>query len=397
VCLLPDGKGWAFVIHDGEHIGYIDALSPDGIRHPLLRIEDAVAAPTWSPSGHLLFRRLGTSGGIWALPVSLETLEATGEPFLVAGGGRHASVSDNGTLVYSRGTFTGRGQLTWFDRSGKALGTLGPPLETGRPFPEVSQDGRSVVLAENFGDARELFLYDVESGNRRRFSFDEYRDDMGHFLSDGKRIVSYESGGYSTTIRSIDGSGKPVTVENAIMCDVTRDGSTLIACRKRESAWVWEIHAVPFDGSGESTPLIATGGVDWYPRLSPDNRYLAYMSDETSRNEIYITTYPDIRTRWQVSSGGGEFPHWRGDGKEIYYTDRGRIMAVTVDMGSGLTLGTPVELFRAPNTNWSARWADGFGVTADGERFLVVAPVSADDDVQPSIVVVQNWYAEFSR
>jgi Tol biopolymer transport system component/tRNA A-37 threonylcarbamoyl transferase component Bud32 len=397
VCLLPDGKGWAFVIHDGEHIGYIDALSPDGTRHPLLRIEDSVAGPVWSPSGHLLFLRLGASDGVWALPVSLDRLEATGEPFLVAAGGTRPSVSRNGTLVYSRGTHSGRGQLTWFDRKGNVTGTLGPPIETGRPFPEVSPDGRSVVLAETFGDARELFIYDVASGNRRRFTFDEYRDDMGVFLSDGKRVASYESGGFTSTIRSIDGSTDPIVIENAIMGDVTRDGSTLIASRKREEAWVWEIHAIPLDGSGDSTPLIATGSVDWYAKLSPDNHYLAYMSDETGRNEVYITTYPGIRTRWQVSTNGGEFPHWRGDGREIFYTDKGHIMAVAVDMSSGLTLGTPVELFKSPTTNWSSRWADGFGVTADGERFLVITPMSADDDVPPSIVVVQNWFAEFSR
>jgi serine/threonine protein kinase len=397
VSTLPDGKGWVFVIHDSHGIGNIDAMSPDGERRALLRIDDSVSDPVWSPSGHILFRRSGSTAGVWALPFSLDGLEATGEPFLVAAGGRNPSVSRDGTLVYSRGIHSQRGQLTWFDREGNKLGTLGPPLETGRPFPDLSPDGKSVLLSENFGESREIFVYDVDSGNRRRLTFDDARDDMASFHPNGTDIISYESGAYTTSIRPLDGSRPPRVIENALMADITRDGSTLVAARKTPNNWVWAIHTMPADGSGESTPIIATGGVDWWPELSPDNRYLAYVSDETGRDEVYITTFPKATTRWQVSTDGGEWPRWRGDGREMYYTNHGHIVAVSIQMGTGLTLGTPHELFTAPSMNWTERWSDGFDVTADGERFIAVAPLHGESDTAPSIVVVQNWFEEFSK
>ena len=81
----------------------------------------------------------------------------------------------------------------------------------------------------------------------------------------------------------------------------------------------------------------------------------------------------------------------------MYYTNRGRIMAVTVQVGAGLTLGTPHELFVTKSTNWASRWSDGFDVTADGQRFIFVDPIQNDADVTPSIVVAQNWSEEFAR
>jgi len=397
VSALPDGKGWVFVVHDSHGIGNIDAMSPDGNRHALVRIEDSVNDPVWSPSGHILFHRSGNTAGVWALPFSLERLEATGEPFLVAAGGRNPSVSRDGTLVYSRGINTGRGQLTWYDRKGNKLGTVGSPLETGRPFPDLSSDGKQVLLAETFGESREIFVYDVDSGNRRRITFDDARDDMAFFHPNGTDILSYESGTYTTSIRPLDGSRSARVIENAVMADIARDGSTLVVARKTPNNWVWEIHVMPAAGSGESTPIISTGGVDWWPKLSPDNRYLAYVSDETGRDEVYITTFPNATTRWQVSTEGGEWPRWRSDGREMYYTNHGHITAVSIQVGTGLTLGTPHELFTAPSMNWTERWSDGFDVTADGERFIVVAPLHGESDTAPSIVVVQNWFEEFSK
>jgi hypothetical protein len=120
-----------------------------------------------------------------------------------------------------------------------------------------------------------------------------------------------------------------------------------------------------------------------------------YQSNETGRDEVYATTFPTPTTRWQVSTEGGQWPTWRSDGKEIFFTTHDQIWAVDAAIGSGLTLGTPRALFQRPVINWASRWADGFDVTNDGQRFVMMRNVQSQDSLQPSIVVVQNWFEEF--
>ncbi len=156
---------------------------------------------------------------------------------------------------------------------------------------------------------------------------------------------------------------------------------------------------MPYGGDeSEARQLVATPGVDWYPTLSPDGSILLYTSNETGRDEVYATTFPTPTTRWQVSTEGGQWPAWRGDGKEIFFTTHNEIWAVDAAIGTGLTLGTPRVLFRRPSTNWSTRWAaDSFDVSEDGQRFIMVQNVSGEEDVEPAIVIVQNWFEEFAH
>ncbi|MDH3215267.1 MAG: serine/threonine-protein kinase [Candidatus Krumholzibacteria bacterium] len=398
VCALPDGKGWVIVVHSNEGIGNLDAASPDGSRYPLLRVDGVVAHPSYSPSGHIVFHRSSATPGLWALPISLESLEATGDPFLVAPGGQDPTVSDDGTLVYAHGVHSQQAEIVWLNRTGDAIQTIGRRMSTTRPFPLLSPDGQSIVLSVTFGDARELYLYDVTSGNDRRLTFNDLREDLATFHPNGKDIYFYETGKYGTHSLSLDGSGERRGYENAIMADFTPDGSQIVFARQRPGEWDWDICVMPADGGAEDIrELVVTDGVDWWPRLSPNGRYLLYVTDETGQNEVYATTFPNPTTRWQISTGGGEWPRWRADGREIFYTTRTSIMAVDVNTEGGLTLGAPKELFVRTSINWSTRWADGFDVSGDGQNFVMLRPVRAEDDVQPSIVVVQNWFAEFGR
>ncbi|MCH7547928.1 MAG: serine/threonine-protein kinase [Candidatus Krumholzibacteriota bacterium] len=396
VAALPDGNGWMFVIHNERGLGNLDILLPDGSRRALLRLDDGIASPSYSPTGHIVFTRYGTTRGVWAVPFSLSNLERTGEPFLVAAGASHPSVATDGTLVYAHGVQAQQSQLVWFDRSGAEIGTVGRALATRRPYPVLSPDDRSILLAVTFGDAREMYVFDVASGNDRRLTFNSEREDMGSWHPDGKSVFYYENNSYTLHSLSLDGSFEPRSYENAIMAQSTPDGTQLVFCRQKPGKWDWDIFVMPLDGKEEDArELVATDGVDWWPKISPNGRYLLYVSNETGQNEVYATTFPNTGTRWQVSSSGGEWPVWRADGREIFYTTRTTIMTVSANTEGGLTLGTPAKLFDRPSVNWSSRWADGFDVTNDGQRFIMLRHVQDESNVQPTIVITQNWFAEF--
>ena len=143
--------------------------------------------------------------------------------------------------------------------------------------------------------------------------------------------------------------------------------------------------------------LVNTDGVDWWPRVSPNGKYLLYMSSETGQEEVYLTTFPRASTRWEVSRTGGSWPIWHPDGSEIYYMADDRIIAVPVSYDPGITLGTPETVFVKSRVFWSSRWPDGFDIAPDGKTFAIVQPVRDENAPPPAVVIVQNWWAEFQE
>jgi Tol biopolymer transport system component len=395
VAALPGDRGIVFVVHGPHGYGILDIATPDGTRRRILETDDNINDPSYSPTGHIVFRREGNSPGVWAVPFSLDRLERTGEPFPVAAGGIHPSVAGDGTLFYVTGSSTSRAQLLWVDRAGAVVGEIGPAEEVFRPFPEISDDGKSILHCAQFGEGREVYRYDVATGNRQRLTFNDLREDMADYLPNGRDIFFYESNEFHTYGQGADGQVQDLF--RGIMARFTRDGTRVVFSRNKPETFEWDVLLRDVDG-GEKTEkfLVATPGLDWWPRLSPDERYLAYTSDETGHTEVYLTTFPDAATRWQVSTDGGEFPHWRADGREIFYTTREAILSVDISTESGLVLGAPHVLFQRPLINWNPQWSDGFDVTADGQRFALFGPIVDETTEQPALVVVQNWFAEFA-
>jgi hypothetical protein len=123
------------------------------------------------------------------------------------------------------------------------------------------------------------------------------------------------------------------------------------------------------------------------PALSPDGRWLAFTSDASGRNEVYVASFPDAERRWRVSNAGGTSPRWRADGGELFYLAGDTLMASSVARDRSFTAGSPAVLFRAD------RLSAGFDVAADGKRFLIVR--NEDTAATQSVTVVQNWFAEF--
>lgn len=146
-------------------------------------------------------------------------------------------------------------------------------------------------------------------------------------------------------------------------------------------------------GNYHITAELGAGGA---PSFSPNGNFLLFVSGSSGRDEVYVTTFPEPSTLWQISSNNGNFPRWSADGRTIFYTTTSELWSVGVTMGDRfLAVGTPKRLCARPTTNWSGRWPDGFDVSADGQRFLVAEAINAPNDAPPAIVTVQNWFEEF--
>jgi len=399
MCALPDGKGWVFVVHTTVDYGSLDVLSPSGERRNVIDFDgDSISKPVWSPTGHILFEREEVAAGIWAVPFDPDKLEVTGSPFLVAAGSRAPTVSEDGTLVYASGVSLGMVQVAWFDRQGKFLSKIAE-VSTARPFPNLSPDETQVLLTANTDSGREIWVFDTTNGNERRLTFDGKRWGAAIWHPDGKHIVSYTEPDYYSYLFTLDGSEPPRALGPGILNNLSKDGETFFYSKPQlEAGFNFDIHARPLDAPiEEGRALVASPAVEWQPVPSPNGKYLIYVSDESGVQEIYATTYPGLTGRWQVSRGGAGWAMWSEDGKQIYYTNHREIFSVPVDETGGFTLGRPVKLMDRPTTDWSPSWPDGFDITADGQRWVMLASLIDENEEQPRLIVVQNWFAEFSE
>ncbi len=395
---LPDGRGWVFSLHAENGEGNLGLLEASGQRHDVLSVDgDTFDGVTWSPTGPILFRRALVASGIWALPFSLERMEATGEPFLVGPDGHNPSVAADGTLTYRLGPSAPPAELVWLDREGNEVSVIAP-VQTTRPDPELSFDDAQVLLANGPENDRDLHVYDSVTGLERRLTFDKLMETKGAWAPDGEMVYYQEGGAYTIFEIHLDGSGEKRVVGHGFGPHVAPGGKELVYGRVvMEPEPEVNIVRQPIEGTdSDAIELVATSGIDWAPKVSPDGRYMLYSSTESGREEVYLTTYPDAKGRWEISRGeGGSIPRWRDDMQEIFFTTPDTIMTVEVDLTGGVKIGRPRRLFERPSTHWSASWPDGYDVTGDGQRFVVLRPSTRSDVPPTRIVVVQNWVAEF--
>ena len=275
-----------------------------------------------------------------------------------------ASRSDNGEDL----------SLTLFDRSGRRLRTIA----ADRPWtPRFSPDGRQVAYGA-FGSGRstsDLWVTDLDAGTTRRLTDDENDSNDPQWSAEGAR-VAYSvraRGGKDLMMRPV-AAGEPRTLAvregTQFASDWLRDGSALLVTEET-SRNKHDILVQPADGS-TALPYAATSADETAARISPDERWVAYTSDESGQLEVYLDSYPRPGRRVSITTSGGAHPVWRGDGRELYYWKDDALLAVRIDAGAGNELpaiGAPVLLFRAPYYIGPNTMYD---VSPDGERFVIV-------------------------
>jgi Tol biopolymer transport system component len=408
---LPDGIHYLFALASRK------AAEPGGVylgslgstRRTRLLPDETNAAFTPAAGGQILFVRAGT---LMAVPFDERRLEIGGEPRPIATSvddtdrwGRF-SVSLEGTLAYEP---TRRSRLVWFDRQGFEVGTVAAPDNAYDP--ELSPDGKRLIVQAPDAKTRrdDLWLIDVASGARSRVTFAPEIDSHPVWSPDGTRVVyaAQRAGAWGFQQLALDGkSGVRVLLEpSGLRYPISwhPDGRT-IAFVDGTTGDV-DISLLPLTATGEAgdpVPIVhRPDAADHDLQFSPDGRHFAYSSWPAGGSEIYVEPFPPTGARWQVSTGGGFSPRWRGDGRELYYVAPDRtLMAVTIRYEPSFSaLARPLFYSRrvaTPKTRHGGSFGGGmrfnYAVTRDGQRFLIMT--DAKDERAPDMVVVVNWDAD---
>jgi eukaryotic-like serine/threonine-protein kinase len=360
--------------------------------------------------GYLLFVRDRT---LVAQAFDADKLELYGEPLpiaqevLLAGedgptGYGSFSVSQNGVLVFRAGV-SDTLQLTWFDRSGKKLGLAGPP---GFYYePSFSPDEKRVCVARRDLEigSQNIWLLDLNRGTFTRVTFQAPDDATPVWSPDGNGIVFSSSRGMmrDLILKPFGGTGADELLvqsdEPKYPADWSRDGRFILydsfSASTKGDIWVL---SSPL-GDKKSSPYLQTRFNETHAHFSPDGRWVTYVSDESGKAEVYVQSFPKSGAKWLVSTNGGDQPAWRKDGRELFYLSKDKkLMAVPVKTGTLFEAGAPSPLFQVqvvPKSLTDDK--NQYLVTADGQRFLVVA--ISDDSVGQPITAVLNWTTELKQ
>jgi Tol biopolymer transport system component len=178
-----------------------------------------------------------------------------------------------------------------------------------------------------------------------------------------------------------------------VACDWSRDGKSLLFMARGKDTG-FDLWVLSTGGGSAPTPYLKTPANELAGAFSPDGRFVAYHSNESGRNEVYVQTFPTVGGKWQISSAGGVEPHWRADGKELYYRSLDqRLMAVDIGSQNGFQAGVPKPLFTGRFETGIARAK--YLPTPDGQKFFIVG-VLGRESISPTTVVL-NWFADLGR
>ena len=272
------------------------------------------------------------------------------------------------------------------------MGTVGEPGAYLQPW--LSPDEKRVVFDRydiQTGTA-DLWIMVLARGIATRFTFDPKSEFYPVWSSDGGLIVymsSQDSGNYLYQ-KEASGIGQErplLTSPSKLPTDWSVDGRFLLYSEFAPKTTNVDLWVLPLADKANPIPFLRTKFTEGQGAMSPDSKWIAYQSDESGRPEVNVQPFPATGAKWQVSNGGGRFPKWRRDGKELFYlgTDP-RMMAVPVEAGVVFQPGVPVPLFDTGITNPRIRYA----VTHDGQRFLF--PAALETGPSPATVVL-NWTA----
>jgi Tol biopolymer transport system component len=396
--LLPDGKAVLFASGNaGPSMRIAVHVTGTGEQRILVPVPGSTQ-PRYATSGHLLYVQGST---LMAAPFDARRQALTGEavpvvenvPVNPTTAAAQYSISATGSLVYvSGGSQANQSKLLWVSRDGKEQPLAAPPRAYLRP--RISPDGRKVAVEQD----NQVWVYELARDTMTRFTFEGSTNNFPVWTPDGSRIAftSDKDGPRSVFWQKADGSGgleKLTSSEYArFPLSWSADGQLLSFLEVNPTTgvdiWVLDMKerkAVTF----LRTPFHEIG---WF---SPDGRWMAYMSNESGRYEVYLQPYPGPGGKWQISTDGGMDARWNANGRELTYRNGDKMMAVDITTQPAFSAGKPKMLFEGPYIPPSPTFSY-YDVSADGQRFLMLKPVQ-QAQATTQIVVVQNWFEELKQ
>jgi roadblock/LC7 domain-containing protein len=412
--LLLGGKALMFTVASGGIDSYDDARidAIDLVTKKRKALVQGGTCARYSPSGHIVYAR---GGSLYAVPFDHHSLEVTGTPVKVVDGvlmstnigTAYFDISPDGDLAYAAGPVeNGERVLHWVDRQGKATPLPLPP----RPYlnPRISPDGK-LLAVEVEGPNHDFYSYDFARAVMSRIT----NDGTSHapiWSPDGKRIAfrTWKGGKMTLAWMPADRSGPEEMMVNVpawqSAVSFSPDGKYLafdqVAFDSAREDGVW---MMPLTGDRQPRPFARSKFPVGAGKFSPDGKWVVYCSMESGKAEIYVQPWPGPGPKIQISSEGGMDPMWRRDGKEIFYRNASKMMAVPVSTQASFQAGRPQLLWEGEYTLGLSSSCGLRGVTftsydvsLDGQRFLMIK----DNDQNmyaTKIVVVVNWVEELKR
>jgi serine/threonine-protein kinase len=431
---LPDARGVLFTAHRTLCVGPV-SCRPSRVyvydaRRDTMRalLDDAIGA--WHvPTGHVLY--LTSAGTLMAAPWDNTALDTTGRSVPVLDGVQAPGfvVSNDGTAYYVLGPSefapgpVPNATVVWVDRDGRVQpvdsswqvntgGTDDGGVGTDWGL-SLSPDGRRIALSLLTDQGSDVWIKQLPTGPATRLTLDAGIDQSPTWTPDGRAVTFLSdrsvAGDASGTRRrfflwqqAADGTGEPELLWS-------RDGATE-AFRSPDGRWLvfgtrsgtgasaqGDLFAVRPGVDSVARRLVATPADEQGAALSPDGRWLAYVSDEQGVPEVFVRPFPDVNGgKWQVSSGGGSAPRWANNGRELFYIANGRMHVIRVSGGATFSAESPRVLFDIPEGVRAGALASGtFAISPDDQRFLMVRDNRwADMAGTPRLVVVQGFFEE---
>jgi serine/threonine protein kinase len=397
---LPGGRRFLYLARSSspERSGiYVGSLDSTGTT----RIMSVDSMPAYAAPGYLLFAR---GRALLAQPFDVDALRLAGDPVQVLDDIRYSradsyasfSLSEHGELAYQLSAAVPRSELAWFTRAGQRLelpGASGNLLD-----PALDRDGRRVAVMRWENASSDIWVVDTARGSSSRLTRDPSVDYAPLWSPDGRSIVFASSrDGPSDLYQTASGGG---TTEGALFTssavkhatDWSLDGR-LIIYESRDRRTDWDLWTLPVHGGGKAEPFLQTEFAERLGRLAPNRRWMAYVSNESGRDEVYVRPFPASSGKWMISTAGGTEPRWRRDGEELFYLSADqKLIAVPVKTHSRFDQGLPQVLFDMRMID-DRTW--GYDVTPDGQRFVVSLAVG--DSTPAPINIALDWTAALPK
>ena len=408
---LPGGKAILFTVgtldkpDDYEDANIEAVVLGTGERRLILK---GASMARYVPSGHLIFAREGV---LYAVAFDVDGLTVRGQPVAVLSGvagdrttgAVHFSVADDGTLGYVPGSATtGIRTLVWVDKGGNQT-----PVNVQRGQLndlQISPDGSRVALVQGSSGSGDVWIYEFARSTFTRFTFTT-SNATPIWSADSKHIyyasIAQAGTGDQTTIfrKPADGSHEAETVltmnGRQYLKAILRDGETALLDSQLQTTTGSIIKTTLRQGA-QPIPVVSAPQFNHFAAaVSSDGRWLAYQSNASGRPEIYVRDFAEGGGRWQISTGGGQEPHWSPDGRELYYRNNGSLMVVPIETQPSFHAGTPRRLF-GEVYDLRSNTGETYEVDPRGGRFLLIRPPK-EEVSSAQVRMVLNWFSELQR
>ena len=396
---LPGGKALLFTIRrsDTDDIAVLDLETGQS----RIVLEGGRQA-RYTPTGHLVYEQSRT-GALMAALFDVEKLEVISDPVSILGGVRQNplvavdyGLSQNGTLVYVPTEGNLDRTLIWVDRQGESR--LVTDTRGGFNWPRFSPDGDRLAVTIIDEQDYKIWVHEIDRGILSPLGFEgDHR--AGIWASDGMRLAFAlrSPQGFDIFWMPVDGSSKAEQLTQSTDVQTPTswhpDGAILLQRRGRETGY--DILELPEGSESTPQPLLSTPSEETQAMFSPDGRWIAFTSNRSGRDEVYVKPYPGEGGIVPISADGGSQPVWGRDGTELFYRNGDKMMVVPVQKEPTFKAQAPRLLFEGSYSDGYSGLVSNYDVSPDGQRFVMVT--EAEGETFPQIRVVLNWFEELKR